>query len=212
MKKEKDKEKKEDKKSIKKETKKDNKVVAEKTNKTTTKKEEKEPKKENNEITLKFDKTKLLKGIGVAAIVIAVLALAFMVSKNAGKDSKTFEFVDITIDEYLEKMQSEEKSIIYVARPGCSWCQKESPIIKKVGADYDLTIYYRNTDPFWDSELQTYTEQGQKFINSDEQYKDGWGTPNTIIVGGGKVIDGEFSYVERNKLIDLFKKNGFING
>jgi predicted bacteriocin transport accessory protein len=109
-------------------------------------------------------------------------------------------------------MKEEEKSIIYVARPGCSWCQKESPIVKSVGSEYDLKIYYLNTDPFWDSEAQTYTAEGQKFIDSDEHYKDGWGTPNTIIVGNGKVLDGEFSYVEKDKLKDLFKRNGFING
>ena len=108
-------------------------------------------------------------------------------------------------------MKSEEKSIIYVARPGCSWCQKESPIIKRIGGEYNLKIYYLNTDAFWDSNNNTYTESGKKFIDSNEKYKDGWGTPNTIIVGNGTIIDGEFSYVERDKLIDLFKNNGFIN-
>ena len=47
---------------------------------------------------------------------------------------------------------------------------------------------------------------------SAEQYKDGWGTPNTIIVQNGEIVDGEFSYVEKSALKDLFKRNGFING
>ena len=49
-------------------------------------------------------------------------------------------------------------------------------------------------------------------MNSSEHYADGWGTPNTIIVSDGKIIDGKFSYVERTDLIELFKNNGLING
>ena len=168
-------------------------------------------KDENVEFTIKFNKKKILQGLGIALVVLAVLGLAFAVSTNGNKNTKTFEFINITIDEYLEKMKEENKSIIYVARPGCSWCQKESPIIKSLGSEYDLKIYYLNTDPFWDSAANTYSKDGEKFINSAEQYKDGWGTPNTIIVANGKIVDGEFSYVEKDKLKDLFKRNGFIN-
>ena len=177
------------------------------------KKEEKKKKnkKEDVEVTIKFNKKKILQGVGVALVVLAVLGLAFAVSNTSNGSSKAFEFVNITIDEYLAKMQESEKSIIYIARPGCSWCQKESPIIKSLGSQYDLTIYYLNTDPFWDSEAQTYSEEGQKFINSSEKYADGWGTPNTIIVQNGEIVDGEFSYVEKSALKDLFKRNGFIN-
>lgn len=185
----------------------------------TTKKEEKrvvtknenKNKKEDDEVTIKFNKKKMLQGVGIALVVLGVLGLAFLVSTSSNKNSKAFEFVDITIDDYLEKMQGSEASIIYIARPGCSWCQKESPIIKSVGSEYNLKIYYLNTDPFWDSANQTYTEEGKKFIDSAEEYKDGWGTPNTIIVGNGKIIDGEFSYVEKDKLVDLFVRNGFID-
>ena len=167
---------------------------------------------EDVELTIRFNKKKILTGLGIFLVVAAVLGLAFAVSNNnSTKVTKAFEFVEITIDEYLERMKLEEKSIIYVARPGCSWCQKESPIIKKVGGQYDLTIYYLNTDPFWDSDSSTYTEDGKKFMDSDENYKDGWGTPNTIVVGNGKIIEGEFSYVDEAKLVDLFKRNGFIN-
>jgi len=177
------------------------------------KKDEKNVKKsEDIEFTIRFNKKKLLQGVGIVAVVLAVLGLAFLVSTNSSKNAKSFEFVNITINDYLEKMKQEEKSIIYVARPGCSWCQKESPIVKSLGSEYDLTIYYLNTDPFWNSEAQTYTAEGEMFINSSEKYKDGWGTPNTIIVGNGEIIDGEFSYVEKDKLKDLFKRNGFING
>ena len=108
-------------------------------------------------------------------------------------------------------MKYDEKSIIYVARPTCSYCVKETPIIKRLGAEYNLKIYYLNTQNFYSSTTQNYTEDGYKFINSAEQYKDGFGTPNTIIVQNGKIVDGIYQYVEANELKDLFVRNGFIN-
>ncbi len=165
----------------------------------------------NDEVTITFNKKNILKGVGVVLAVVAVLGLAFLVSKNNASETKVFEFININIDEYLEKMQDSTNSIIYVARPGCSWCQKESPIIKRLGSEYNLKIFYLNTDPFWDSSINGPTEEGQKFMNSSEKYADGWGTPNTIIVGNGEIVDGIFNYVERDSLKDLFIRNGFIN-
>ena len=162
------------------------------------------------EITIRINKQKLLQGLGIFAVVVLVLGLAFFASKGNG-NGKVVEFVDITIDEYLERMKKDEKSIIYIARPTCSWCQKETPIVKKLMSDYDLTIYYLNTEDFYDSENQDYTEKGYKLINSSEKYKDGFGTPNTIIVQGGKIVDGKFGYVEAKELKDMFVSNGFIN-
>lgn len=178
-----------------------------------TKKSEEKVKSIRNEKNENNDnnKKKIFQGIGVFAVVLLVLGLAFYVSMKSNGNVKSFNFIDITINEYLDKMKEEKKSIIYVARPGCTWCQKESPIIKSLGAEYDLTIYYLNTDPFWDSDAQAPTEEGQMFMNSSEKYTEGWGTPNTIIVGNGKIIDGEFSYVEKTKLKDLFVRNGIIN-
>ena len=172
----------------------------------------KEKKKEkSNVIQITIDKTKLFKGIGVIAAVALIIGLSFVASKSYSKDTKTFEFTNITIDEYLAKMKEEEKSIIYVARPDCSYCVKESPIIKRLGAEYDLEIFYLDTSDFVDYEAQDYTEDGYKFINSSDEYKEGFGTPNTIIVQNGEIVDGVFQYVEASELKDLFKRNGFLN-
>ena len=65
-------------------------------------------KKEKDEyITIKINKKKLLKGIGVLVIVLAILGLSFVASKNYGSGTEVYKFTDITIDEYLELMNSE---------------------------------------------------------------------------------------------------------
>ena len=169
-------------------------------------------KKEKDEyITIKFNKKKLLKGIGVLVIVLAILGLSFVASKNYGSGTEAYKFTDITIDEYLELMNSEDKKVVYVARPTCSYCQLESPIIKKIGSKYNLEIYYLNTQGFFDEEKQDYTEDGRKFMSSNEVYKEGWGTPNTIIVQNGDIVDGIYQYVEEKELLDFLKTNGIIN-
>ena len=169
-------------------------------------------KKEKDEyITIKINKKKLLKGIGVLVIVLAILGLSFVASKNYGSGREAYKFTDITIDEYLELMNSGDKKVVYVARPTCSYCQLESPIIKKIGSKYNLEIYYLNTKWFFDEEKQDYTEDGRKFMSSNEVYKEGWGTPNTIIVQNGDIVDGIYQYVEEKELLDFLKTNGIIN-
>ena len=168
--------------------------------------------KKNNDLTIKINKTKLLKGLGVFAVVVLVLVVAFFASNDNG-EAKVVNFTNITIDEYLERMKLDEKSIIYIARPTCSWCQKETPVVKKLMSQYDLKVYYLNTENFYDAEKEDYTEDGYKFINAAEPYKSkqSFGTPNTIIVEGGNIIDGKYGYVEAKELKDMLVSNGFIN-
>ena len=67
-------------------------------------------KKEKDEyIQFKINKKNLLKGIGVVVIVLAILGLSFVASKNYGLGTEAYKLTDITIDEYLELMHSEDK-------------------------------------------------------------------------------------------------------
>lgn len=169
----------------------------------------KEKKKEFLQINI--DKGKLIKGIGVVLVVLAVLVLSYFASTSYGTNSKSVEFINISIDEYLEKLNGEEKSIIYVARPSCSYCTIETPILKKIASKYDLEVFYLDTSSFYDANIQDYTEDGYKFINSAEVYEQGYGTPNTIIVQNGEIIDGVYQYVEAKELENLFERNGYVN-
>ena len=167
-------------------------------------------KEKNEELVFKVNKKNVLKGLGIFAIVVLVLGLAFFTSKGE-VGAISGNFINITLDEYLNRLNGEEKSIIYIARPTCSWCQKETPVIKKLIGQYDLKVYYLNTEKFYDSSIQDYTEEGYRFMSSSEKYKDGFGTPNTIIVQNGEIVDGAFGYVEAKELKDLLKNNGFIH-
>ena len=177
--------------------------------------------KVNVEKKEKIAKDKIFKGILVVLVVAVVLGLAAWSSDSYGKNTEPFEFTYIDVDKYLEYLNDSEARIIYVARPNCSYCQMESPIIKRLASKYDLTLNYLDTTNFLeydengevlrDSEGNPiYTETGKKFMASAEVYNNGWGTPNTIIVKDGKIVDGIYQYVEESELKTLFKNNGFI--
>ena len=176
-------------------------------------KSKKEKKESNDVIQITINKKKVLMCLGIIGAIALIVGLSFFASKNYKSDTVAFEFVDITIDEYLELMKSEEKKIIYIARPNCSYCQLENPIIRRLGSKYDLEIYYLDTSDFWDDELNDYNEDGYKLINSNQTYIDneGFGTPNTVIVQNGSVVDAVYQYVEESELKELCESNGFIN-
>lgn len=90
---------------------------------------------------------------------------------------------NINANEYIDLLNKEgEYSLVWVARPTCGYCQLTSPVIQKLIKDYSIYISYLNTDEFSDEDTQT-------FINSDEEFKEGFGTPMLLVVGDGKILD-----------------------
>lgn len=120
------------------------------------------------------------------------------------KDEERKELNNIGIDEYLTLLAGEEPAAIYLARPTCSHCQVQKPIMENLVYKYDVKINYLNTDEL-DSEGMT------KLQASDDFFSEGWGTPTTLIVKGGKVIDSIAGETSGESLVELFKKYGIIN-
>ena len=188
--------------------------------KETKKKDEKVEKTETKKGLTKETKSMIFNSIGVIAVVLLVLGFAYWTSLSYGQNVD-YEFTYIDVDKYISYMKDSEARIIYVAKPDCTFCQQETPIIKRIASKYNLTINYLDTTDFlehddegnvkYDEEGNAIkTETGKKFVASAEEYKDGWGTPNTIIVKDGKIVDGIYQYVEESELKTLFKNNGFI--
>lgn len=124
---------------------------------------------------------------------------------EAIKDEERKELNNIGIDDYLSLLEGEEASIIYLARPTCSHCQVQKPIMENLAFKYEnLKINYLNTDEL-DSEALS------KLQSSDDFFKEGWGTPTTLIVKGGKIVDSIAGEASGASLVELFKKYGIIN-
>ena len=161
---------------------------------------------------------KKIENIKTAAIIILALVIVFggsylaseiknyqdiiAISDIKDPDGEA-DLIDTSIDEYLSLKDGEEKSIIYVARPTCSYCQQQEPIMKNLAYLYDLEIHYLNTD-----ELD---EDGfQKLADSYEYFSGQWGTPVTLIVQNGEVIDEADGYTSKEDMLAMFKENGLV--
>ena len=123
---------------------------------------------------------------------------------EAVKDEEKKEFTQINVDKYLEYYAGEENKIILVARPTCHYCQIAEPILQNISFKYNIEINYLNTDEFSDDD-QT------KFVNSDDTFKDGFGTPFLLIVSNNKIVSSVNGLTDEDHYISFFKTNGFIN-
>lgn len=175
---------------------------------------------------MKNNKILVILGIVLAAILIIICSMVGTDSNNtktdkvvedgqtivtnaqkeseAVKDDEKKEFTQINVDKYLEYYAGEENKIILVARPTCHYCQIAEPILQNISFKYNIEINYLNTDEFSDDD-QT------KFINSDDTFKDGFGTPFLLIVSNNKIVSSVNGLTDEDHYISFFKTNGFIN-
>ena len=119
------------------------------------------------------------------------------------KSNEKKEFIEINVDEYIEMYNGEEKRIVLVGRPTCQYCQIAAPILQNIAYKYNIDIYYLNTDNFKDGD-------DQKFIESDEAWKDGFSTPTLMVVNNGKIHDLVNSLKDTMHYIEFMKNNGYI--
>lgn len=124
-------------------------------------------------------------------------------SENVKEEEKK-EFTEINIDEYLNKYNGEEKSIVLIGRPTCHYCQIAEPILHNIAYKYDLNIYYLNTDNFQDGD-------SQKLVNSDSFFSEGFGTPLLLVLSNGSINSKVDGLTDTNHYVEFFKSNGFIN-
>lgn len=175
---------------------------------------------------MKNNKILVILGIVLAAILIIICSMVGTDSNNtktdkvmedgqtivtnaqkeseAVKDDEKKEFTQINVDKYLEYYAGEENKIILVARPTCHYCQIAEPILQNISFKYNIEINYLNTDEFSDDD-QT------KFVNSDDTFKDGFGTPFLLIVSNNKIVSSVNGLTDEDHYISFFKTNGFIN-
>lgn len=175
---------------------------------------------------MKNNKILVILGIVLAAILIIICSMVGTDSNNtktdkvmedgqtivtnaqkeseAVKDEEKKEFTQINVDKYLEYYAGEENKIILVARPTCHYCQIAEPILQNISFKYNIEINYLNTDEFSDDD-QT------KFVNSDDTFKDGFGTPFLLIVSNNKIVSSVNGLTDEDHYISFFKTNGFIN-
>ena len=92
---------------------------------------------------------------------------------------------EITYTEYKEKMESEKPLIVIIERTTCSHCINYMPVAEQFASDYNIPMYYINTDNLSQDEFTSLQKSNTFF----KKKKDNWGTPTTIILVGNQAID-----------------------
>lgn len=105
---------------------------------------------------------------------------------------------------YKKILKSDKASILVVGQTSCTYCIKAKPILNEVADSNNITINYLNITKLSE-------EESIKFNDSLDYLKDNkWGTPLTLIIKDGKVVDSANGLLDKDGYTELFKKNGFI--
>ena len=121
---------------------------------------------------------------------------------------KEGELEQIGMTEFTTLLNDDSASVIYIARPTCGYCQQQEPIVKEIIGEYEgLPIFYLNTDNLTSDEMSKLFKTDKALFGEDG--KD-FGTPTTIVVKKGKIIDSVVGLTDKDNYISFLKQNGFI--
>ncbi len=124
------------------------------------------------------------------------------VATISDEDRKSLEAIDI--DKYLEFYQQPENKVVFIGRPTCGYCQIAHPIVEKINKDYDLNIYYLNTDDF-------VGDDESNFAKSNDYLSEGYGTPMLFVISNNEIVDMVDGLTDTSHYVEFLKKNGFIS-
>ena len=157
-------------------------------------------------------KREKIQGIIIAILsVIIVFGVAYFASElkycKNDTEEKIVELPQIGITEYTTLLNDSEASIVYVARPTCYYCQQQEPIVKELVSKYDLVFHYLNTDKLSSKEMDILYKSDTSLFGKDGSE---FGTPTTLVVKNGKVVDSLVGLTQKDAFIEFLKTNGFI--
>ena len=151
----------------------------------------------------------MLRMVIVGGVLLTLIALTFIIgiTKNVSKTryQKHIGINEISVSEYMKIIDEEDTSLIYIARPTCSYCQMFEPVLTSVLEKYKIGVEYIDI-----SAIAT-QEEWDKFYNSNEFLSAGeWGTPTLLIYKDKKILDINSGYVEEEDLVKFLKDNKLI--
>ena len=119
------------------------------------------------------------------------------------KDDERKKMDSIDLDEYMDIYKDDEKSIVFLGSSSCGYCKVSQPIVENVAFEHDLDIYYLNAGEFSEKEKE-------KFIDSNELFSEGYGTPMILIVSDGEILSYLDGLTYHDDYVKFFKENKFI--
>lgn len=127
--------------------------------------------------------------------------------------SKENNLTFIEYNEYEELISDSKIHIIVIGQTTCSHCIAIKPALNSVAGDYDLTINYLNLTEMDEDEYNEFSESLKTIGYDDPEFVESgsFGTPLTLIVENGKVVDYISGSRTKSQLVKEFKKAGLIS-
>jgi len=146
---------------------------------------------------MKSKKNSNLSSILILVGVVLFIALTVYAFIKDGNSSDLIE--EVSYSKLQSIIEKKEKSVILIGRDDCSHCISFRPTMESVAKQYNLKVYYINTNK----------------IDNEDDYNALWaffeadGTPTTAVVSDGKLIAREEGELTRSNLISFLKANYF---
>lgn len=136
----------------------------------------------------------------IVSIILLITIIIFLVYNNNMNKSK---LVNINLDKVEEKINNKDTFILCVSSSTCINCERYLPKLEEISRDYNLEIFYIEVDKLSSKELTEF----KNVISFDDA------TPVTLFIKNGvenTASNRIFGNVSSDKIIEKFKKNGFI--
>jgi len=118
----------------------------------------------------------------------------------------------IDYEEYEEIIEDKDTNIVVIGQTTCSHCIAIKPALNSVAEDYDLTINYLNLTELGTTETEDFYASLEEieYDNPDFVNEGKFGTPLTLIIKNGKMVDYISGQRTISQLVREFTKAGLI--
>ena len=130
----------------------------------------------------------------VAAVILLIIGGSIYESRKSEKD----------LNDFYSAFNGSENKLVMIGRDNCSWCQLFKPVLDSMHEAYGFDYLYVNTNELTSGVFSKLL----KTIGVDES---SFGTPLTIVVKDGKVVDSINGYVDEQELLEFLKKYDFVS-
>ena len=138
-------------------------------------------------------KISILLGIVVVTILMIIIGSLYESHK-----SKKY------LNDFYSAFNGSEQKLIMIGRDNCSWCQLFKPTLDFMSESYGFEYMYINTNELTSSTFN-------KLLKTIGVASDEFGTPLTIVVKDGAVVDSLNGYTDETDLLDFLKKYDFVS-
>lgn len=121
-------------------------------------------------------------------------------SAYEGFDVADNQFIEITMDDAIQKMETDASGIFYFGFPTCPWCIEAVPIMNEVAKEMNLHIYYINKRAETSNEenIAKMTDILKDIVSENEEGVPTLYVPEVVVINDGEIIDHHADTVENH--------------